>query len=405
MSGSSSPDSSGPQRTYRSPRRHSPYSHSDRHSRNGENVDPRHPSQPEDFHSRYLPYSGSSSTGYDRTPLSAASNYDTPRRLPALTTIVNIDELSTEYGLDNAQRKAAHGFSRLGSNDRAVTLFLRLLQTEKQNNLVLQEIQGLKVHVDAIGAFCTQNWKPSKEQIKLIKSLMKHYIIRPITSYGNLVAIVETYIHDHAKRLHLELYKQDPTVKSVVRELLTTENNAVRSALRKLVFASVKDKTPLKTFSMKIINMYHLPTIPTTPSKDIMSCLALMRDIARPLIVNDTVRGGDTGFWIKLERELDTLFERNGNEREAPKWQEWEQEIIDADDSRYRRNGAESSARTREEINAAILPAPVDASGSGLVAPTSGEEENDEDTPEERDVRVSQLGNLAALSVGPVVRV
>lgn len=45
----------------------------------------------------------------------------------------------------------------------------------------------------------------------------------------------QTYIYDHAKRLRLELYKQDPTVKTVIQHLLAVENGNVRSALRKLV--------------------------------------------------------------------------------------------------------------------------------------------------------------------------
>jgi hypothetical protein len=35
-----------------------------------------------------------------------------------------------------------------------------------------------------------------------------------------------------------------------------------------------------------------------------------------------STRGGDTGFWTNLEAELDNLFEKNGNNRDGPKWRE-----------------------------------------------------------------------------------
>ncbi|KAJ7898833.1 hypothetical protein B0H14DRAFT_3424168 [Mycena olivaceomarginata] len=392
-------------RTQRTPSRHSPYrrGHHSRPSRGGgENFNPIGPGHPGDFDTQYPAYNGNSSAGY-RMPFAPVHNYEPSRRLSLLTTAVNIDELSTQYGLDSAQRKAAHDFSKLGGENRAITMFLRLLGMEQQNKRIEQKIDDTRAHVQAIGTYCMQNWRPSKQQIKLLKSLLRHYIIRPLTSYSNLIPIVQTYIHDHAKRLHLELYKQDPTVKAFVHDLLAVENNAVRSAIRKA------EKTDLETFSKKIVNGYHLPTIPSTPPKDIMACLALMRQVARPLAKKASTRGGDTGFWTNLEAELDDLFEKNGNNRDDSKWHEWEQDIIDADNRRYLRRGAESNARTQEEIDAAVLVGP--ASGSATVAasapaaaPGSDGEDGDAQGLEERDVTIPALGDLAALSVGPVVR-
>ncbi|KAF7334909.1 hypothetical protein MVEN_02240600 [Mycena venus] len=341
MSQSSSP---GPQRTPRSPVRHSPYDYSRDHRRrsNGENYNNVGPGQPGDFASQYPAYNSSFSAGYDRTPapFSSLQNHDVLRRIPALTT-VNIDELSTEYGLDNTQRKAAHGFSK-----------------------------------------------------KLLKSLLRHYIIRPITSYSTLVTIMESYIHDHARWLRLVLYKHDPTVKSVIHDLLMVENGHVRSAMRKLIFASVKEKTPLTTFSKKTIKKYHLPTTPEKPPQDIMACLALMREVARPLAHKKFARGGDSGFWAKVESELDNLFEKNGNNRGSPSWVQWEQQIIEDDNTRYDRVGAETSARTQEEIDA--------ATSSGTTATAADEE--DDDGAEDRDANLDSLGDLAALTQGCVVR-
>ncbi|KAJ7463933.1 hypothetical protein FB451DRAFT_1403326 [Mycena latifolia] len=403
----SSPPSQGPARTYRSPHRWTPYD-SDRHSghrRSSENVppSPMGPGQQGgDFSGQYMPYAGSSGS-FDRTPFSTLQNHGHEGRLPALTTIVNVDELSTEYGLNSAQRKAAHAFCKSGE-DRAILMYLRLLRTEQQNNEIQEQLQALQTQLTAVGEFCTEAWKPSKEQSKLLKSLVRHYIIRPITSYTNLVSIVETYIFDHAKTLRLELYKKDPTAKTVVRELLIAENNAVRSGVRKAVFSSVEEKATLMSFSTKMITSHHLPTVPTVPPQDIMACLALMRQVARPLIGKETSRGGDTGFWSNIERELDKLFEKNGNERDSPEWRKWEKEIINHDNSKYNRRAAESDARTQAEIDAAVLASDDAAPGaSGVVAPGASEVD-DESTHEDRTVNMTALGDLASLDSTPVVR-
>lgn len=44
------------------------------------------------------------------------------------------------------------------------------------------------------------------------------------------------------------------------------------------------------------------------------------REVARPLVNKEVARGGDTGFWSRLERALDALFDKNGNERDSPEW-------------------------------------------------------------------------------------
>ncbi|KAJ7835054.1 hypothetical protein B0H13DRAFT_2369511 [Mycena leptocephala] len=376
MSQSPSSDSSGILRTQRTPSRHSPYRrghHSGPSRGGGENFNPMGPGHPGDFNAQYPAYNGNSSAGYGM-PFTPVHNYEPSRRLSSIALIAKLPMTFLSSAARTAQSPCSSDSS---------------------------------AHVQAIGTYCMQNWRPSKQQVKLLKSLLRHYIIRPLTSYSNLIPIVETYIHDHAKRLHLELYKQDPTVKAFVHDLLTVENNAVGSAIRKVIFLSVKEKTDLETFSKKIVNGYHLPTIPSIPPKDIMACLGLM--VARPLAKKASTRGGDTGFWTNLEAELDNLFEKNGNNRDGPKWREWEQDIINADNSRYLRRGAESNARTQEEIDAAVLAGPASggetaAASAATAAPGSDDEDGDAQGLEERDVNIPALGDLAALSVGPVVR-
>ncbi|KAJ7845183.1 hypothetical protein B0H13DRAFT_2359384 [Mycena leptocephala] len=364
-----SSSSPGAQRTYRSPLRHTPYkSENHRHRSHDENWNYTRtgigPGRSGDFDNQYPPYDSSVNGPFERTPgpLSTSQNFDHPRRLRALTILVNIDELSEA--------------------DAMTMLYLRILRMEQQNDEIQGQIQGLQTHLVNIAGYCTQTWKPSKQQVKSLKALLRHYIIRPITSYPNVA-----YIHDHAKRLHLELYKQDPTVKAAVNELLVAENSALRSALRKLVFASVEKKTPLSTFSKEVIDAYHLPTIPTVAPQDIKAYLAMMRAVARPLTGKKNSRGGDTGFWATMEDQLDQLFEKNGNDR---------------NNNKYSHRAAESNARTQEEIDAAVLTAPL--SNTSLAA--NDGEVNDEEgvTDSDREVNVAGLGDIASLSAGPVSR-
>ncbi|KAJ7892575.1 hypothetical protein B0H14DRAFT_2560286 [Mycena olivaceomarginata] len=157
------------------------------------------------------------------------------------------------------------------------------------------------------------------------------------------------------------------------------------------IFVLVQEKKPLVTFSKKIINMYHLPAIPHSPPQDIMTCFALLREVARLLVAKTFARGEDSKFWSNLKEELDNLFEKKGSNRGNLEWLEWEQQVIQQDYNRYDRFGVETTARSQEEIDAAM--------------PSAAEhEEDDNDGMEDRNVTVDNLGNLAALAAGPVAR-
>ncbi|KAF7364702.1 hypothetical protein MVEN_00340000 [Mycena venus] len=370
------PLSLGVQRIRSSPQRSTPYNLDHRPRRN-ENYDPIGPGHPGNFHSQYLPYSGNaSSAGYDRTTLSMMQNIDHSNRLPALTSLVNVDELSAEYGLDTTQRKAAHVFCKMSSEDRAMTIFLRLLRSECRSDEIQGQIQQMQSHLDNIAAFCIQSWKPSPEQV--------------------------TYIMDHTTALRLGLYKDDPTVKAVVNALLVKENSNTRSAIRKWVWSSLTEKVSLESFAKKVVDAYHLPVIPAKPPQDIMASIALMRKVAQPLLKKESQRGGDTGFWRDLEAELDVLYEKNGNQRDSPAWLKWEQEIIEKDNRKYNRSAVERNARTQQEIDAAVLPG--SRTPDNVAAPGTSDNDDHLSTHEDREVHISGLGDLAALATGPIVR-
>ncbi|KAJ7804347.1 hypothetical protein B0H14DRAFT_2884419 [Mycena olivaceomarginata] len=129
-----------------------------------------------------------------------------------------------------------------------------------------------------------------------------------------------------------------------------------------------------------------------------MASMALMRNVAKPLIGKETTRGGDTGFWAELESKLDVLYGANGNERDSPEWRKWEQDIIAQDNSKYNCRAAESNARTQAEIDAAML---------AHAAPIAAAENDDNEegaANEDRQVHISGLGDLASLAATPVAR-
>ncbi|KAJ7789746.1 hypothetical protein B0H14DRAFT_2626858 [Mycena olivaceomarginata] len=175
-----------------------------------------------------------------------------------------------------AIRKATHGFSKLCIDDRLAMIFppppahkTTKWRAPKQNHCPSVPSGGHK-HV-----LCGE-LKAVGDANQLLKSLLHHYIIQPITSYSTLIAIVESlqsYIHDHVKRLCLELYKHNPTVKSVIHDLLMVENGHVRSVMCKLV--GERDDT-IDDIQQENNQKYHLPTTPKKPLQDIMASLALM---------------------------------------------------------------------------------------------------------------------------------
>jgi hypothetical protein len=79
----------------------------------------------------------------------------------------------------------------------------------------------------------------------------------------------------------------------------------------------------------------------------------------------------------------------------------WEKEVIDHDNNKYSRRAAESNARTQEEIDAAVLAAPL---GNTSLAANDGEVNDEEGVTDDREVNVAGLGDIAALSAGSVSR-
>ncbi|KAJ7325594.1 hypothetical protein DFH08DRAFT_941319 [Mycena albidolilacea] len=355
-------EATGPQRTQRSPLRTHPYlttpmqvrrQHSDSDM---ENIDPSS-SQSSAMHYPLYTAESFQNSPHNRFEGQFSGSLG---RLPTLTSIVNVDKMVNDAQLGSVHRRAVHAFTKLDTDDRMMTLYVYTLQNESKLDALLVALGETNKTLLDLKVFMNENWKLTEEQEKLVKALLRHYLIKPLSSYQTISGYVQTYILKHPATLHLELYKTDPTVKESVNAFITTQINNVKSGFRKALFNSV---TPgkimsLKAFACKILDAYHLPVVPDTPPQDLLATLALMREIAGPLVAEAAKparqRGADTGFWAKLEEELEALYTEHGQDRKSPGWLMWEENLIEADSNRYRRANAADGAHTRTELDQAL---------------------------------------------------
>ncbi|KAJ6613838.1 hypothetical protein B0H10DRAFT_200928 [Mycena sp. CBHHK59/15] len=298
-----------------------------------------------------------------------------------LSTTVNIDRIANESKMSIEQRRSAHEFSQMNSSDRQTHLFLRAVQTENRLEGIIANQVSMQMTLTCLLSLSSQGWKPSEAQEKLLKGLLRHYHIKPNGTYTSVVSTVQNYILEHAEDLHLAVYKTDPIVKKITDKLLADAYNYLKSAFRKLVFDAVTKKVALKKFCRMIVDKHHLPIIPDIVPQSIIAAMALMRKVAGPLAVVTNKKGADTGFWPKLENELDALYEEYGSDRKSAAWLEWEKNIIADDNAKYDRgNHGRDAATSCEELDLAA------GLGEPLTGDTGGGYTGDIDINALRDI-------------------
>ncbi|KAJ6537583.1 hypothetical protein B0H10DRAFT_2232577 [Mycena sp. CBHHK59/15] len=347
-----------------------------------------------DFNSQYPQYTGpqaiqaiNSFPSHASQPLQrsfAGNQCETGSHAGHLSTTVNIDRIANESKMSTEQRRSVHEFAQMSSSDRHTHLFLRVVQTENRLETIIANQVSMQTTLACLLSLASQGWKPSDAQDKLLKGLLRHYHIKPNGTYTAVVSTVQNYILDHAEDLHLVVYKTDPIVKKVIDKCLADYYNNLKSSFRKLVFTGVTKKVALKKFCRMIVDKHHLPIIPDLVPQPILAAMALMREVASPLVVVANQKGADTGFWPNLEDELDALYKKNGSDRKSPAWLEWEKNIIQDDNTKYdRASRSRDTATSREELDLAAglgaAPSNGDA-GGGLTG----------------DVDIDDLGNIAA---------
>ncbi|KAJ6628072.1 hypothetical protein B0H10DRAFT_2209748 [Mycena sp. CBHHK59/15] len=204
-------------------------------------------------------------------------------------------------------------------------------------------------------------WLPRRRQ-HLTTPRPRHYHIKPNGTYMSVVSTVQNYILEHGEDLHLAVYKTDLIVKKITDKLLADAYNNLKSAFRKL---------------------HHLPIIPDIVPQSILAAVALMHKVAGPLAVVTNKKGANTGFWPKLENELDALYKEYGSHRKSAAWLEWEKNIIADNKTKYDRgNRGRDAATGREELDLA----------AGLGEPLTG----DTGGGYTAGININALGDIAA---------
>ncbi|KAI0739723.1 hypothetical protein C8Q80DRAFT_1274761 [Daedaleopsis nitida] len=277
---------------------------------------------------------------------------------------LDVERLISQHNLDD-QRHFICNFRMMSINDKLTYLLIHGLMSETNTSQVLQTQFSIQQRLNKLEKVCVLAWMPSPAQTKLLRGLIRHYIINPIGSYNDIPQLVQDYLMDieHARKLRLELYHSDMTVRTTVNDMISDATSDIKSDFRKAIFNSCENNVSLKATARNLMDNYYLPVIPDEVPRPILATLALLRKIAAPLVGKKNSRGGDTGFWDDAEDNLEDLYNANGKERTTgPKWGEWENSTIAEDMEKFTGSGGRKrrgrkrgkKAATRAELNAVL---------------------------------------------------
>ncbi|KAI9065032.1 hypothetical protein FKP32DRAFT_1602623 [Trametes sanguinea] len=208
---------------------------------------------------------------------------------------VDLERAVTRLHLEH-RRADFYAFQELGVDTKLDYIFLHLVKVEEMHTMLESQCTSLADRLSDIEKLCQVAWQPSKAQTKLIRSLIRHYLVKPLSSYNLLPAAIKSYIKEHPDKFRLDLYLTDPTVRITLNMHITDLASQMKSTFRKA------------------------------------------RKIAEPLSKKaEGSRGGDTGFWRAVEAELDRLYnlpEAGKDRNNGPFWIAWAKAQIDEDHAR-----------------------------------------------------------------------
>ncbi|KAI0362302.1 hypothetical protein OH77DRAFT_1416538 [Trametes cingulata] len=327
----------------------------------------------------------------------------------------DLERAITRYKL-NHRRTDIYNFQSLDLDGKLNTIFTHLIKLEEMHAGLQAQCEALDGRFNTLEKLCEQAWQPSKAQTKLIRSLIRHYLVKPISSYSGLPGCVKRYIKANPGKFRLELYTTDSTVRTTVNTHVNDLVSQMKSAFRKAVFASCKSQISLQSFARNMLDNYHLPAIPAEAPLSILGTLAMMRKIANPLAQTaQRGRGGDTGFWRAVDAALDEQYKATSSkdrDNDAG-WIDWAKAKVEEDRALFstRRTGRRSRrsnvpASDDEDIGSLNLgeDAGTENHDSGLVNPGTPtyadaqlpdledvQEQEDEDLPD-----LNTMGDIAS---------
>ncbi|KII94847.1 hypothetical protein PLICRDRAFT_169561 [Plicaturopsis crispa FD-325 SS-3] len=333
----------------------------------------------------------------------------------------NIDYLINQYP-SSIDRRAVYHFVDATSDEKLIILYMETLNQRDETAKIAKQVNAVQGKLDRLEQFAAPAWKLTKVQEDLIKSLIRHYLIKGITTYKTTTKLVQNYIKDNANTLRLGLYKTDPTVRKTINDYVQTQQNNLKSAFRKTLSGSVEDgkEIPLKIFARRMVDYYWLPKVPANVPDSTMASLAMLRDIARPFVeakaraeaakrantAAGTSSSSNAGtvtidgnrFWDFVEKTLANNHKKFGTNHDSEEWKAWEADMIAQDMARFSQRSAEQSALTREEIDTAMGFREAEDTDNEIEEPDHAAE-TAETADGEIDVRLMDLAQTIPLYV------
>ncbi|KZW00125.1 hypothetical protein EXIGLDRAFT_696725 [Exidia glandulosa HHB12029] len=259
--------------------------------------------------------------------------------LPAL----EVELVATTCNLDTVQRRALHAFNEAPLQRQLVEMQAQLLRNQTQIASVKnQVVQALEPKFADMSQLHMQEFTPKKTSTDHMRATIRHYLVTPLRNYMNVDDSAKSYYLRKPQSFKIPAYKTSADVRRIVDKLLQRFGNEVRGNLRVLVFSKVTDGVALDLWAAHMMKHFYMHGGKTVePSKMLKARLALMRQIAAPIVAAPRKQGEKTNFWTLLQNQVNSLYVTHKEDLEAAGWQEWADKIIAEDEQKYKERPAE----------------------------------------------------------------
>ncbi|KZV99555.1 hypothetical protein EXIGLDRAFT_724585 [Exidia glandulosa HHB12029] len=229
----------------------------------------------------------------------------------------DVERICGRYGLDRAQAQKVHTFNEHDSATQQVELFALLTALTAESATTRNTFAELGKKMDDMKAQFVQSFAPPHAAVLLMRKYTRHYAVQPLQQYTQIAQATRKYFERKSDLLKITSYPSDPVIKAAISKILKEYAGQCRSNLHKVIWRFVARRVDLDSWANYMLSHYvHKSTF-----TDMMKArLALMRQVAEPLVSLPTSRGQDTGFWKKLNTELHRLYEQHGQQLESEGW-------------------------------------------------------------------------------------
>ncbi|RDX53556.1 hypothetical protein OH76DRAFT_1479973 [Lentinus brumalis] len=305
---------------------------------------------------------------------------------PSGFTPSELEGLIERYKVQSLRNKV-YAFPQMSLDNKLTLMFLQQLRIETQFSAISGVLAQTETRLAHLEKLCELAWTPNKSQMKILRALVRHYLVKVLPTYTSLGGYVKTYIHNNADVLHMSFYATDPTIRTTINGLCGELASQMKSSFRKALFKAVQNKVPLVTFAKNMYNSYHLVPVPKDVPTAMLATFALMRQVADPLAKKKNTAGSDTGFWKALEASQDALYKKHSPDKDrvnGPAWQEWATAIIAKDKRKWpsREDDGVLIPGAVQEIDAALGIARGDDNDVGISG-ANADESMQQTVPEE----------------------